>query len=64
MTMDDMTRADMLARLRHWNDRLMGLNAEPLVANYEAEEMTDRQLARVLNATLDHLVDILQAARH
>lgn len=59
-----MTRADMIARLRHWNGRLIGLDAEPLITNYEAEELTDRQLSRVLNATLDHLLDILQAARH
>lgn len=64
MSIEDMSRADMLGRLRHWNERLMGLDAEPLISNYEAEEMSDRQLARVLNATLDHLVDILQAARH
>jgi hypothetical protein len=63
VTIEDLNRADLLARLLHWNNRLEALGAAPLVTLGEADDLTEARLRRVVDATLNHMCDVLQYAR-
>lgn len=61
VTLDGYTRTELLERLAHWNARLTGLHGDILVTLEEAPELDTERLRRVVDATVDKVVDIIAA---
>jgi hypothetical protein len=61
VTLDGYTRVELLERLAHWNARLDRLHGDILVTIDEAPELDTERLRRVVDATVDKVVDIIAA---
>lgn len=59
----DPERVDLLEKLARWNGRLEGRGAEALVTVDEARELRTDRLGRVVEATRNHYVDLIDLGR-
>lgn len=60
----DPERNDLLQKLGRWNDRLEHFGAEPLITVDEGRELKTDRLRRVVDATLDQVVDVIDRGRY